>query len=73
MNLIEMPPYQYYLYIFHVVDHLSKYGYVHASLKARALLEVGKALITIIAHSTNRSISNALLTSDQVTSNYLTI
>jgi hypothetical protein len=28
MDLIEMPPYQEYSCILHVVDHLSKYGYV---------------------------------------------
>jgi hypothetical protein len=38
MDLIEMPPYQDYCYILHVVDHLSKYGYVRP-IKARSSLE----------------------------------
>jgi hypothetical protein len=50
MDLIEMPPYQDYLYILHGMDHLSEYGYVRA-LKTRTLLEVGKVSITIIAYS----------------------
>jgi hypothetical protein len=50
MDLIEMPPFQDYMYILWVVDHLSKYGYVWP-LKPRTSLEVGTALITIVANS----------------------
>jgi hypothetical protein len=50
MDLIEMLPYQDYLYILCIVEHLSKYGHVWA-LKNRTSLEVGKAIIIIIANS----------------------
>jgi hypothetical protein len=45
-----MPPFKEYTYILWVVDHLSKYGYVRP-VKTRTLLEVGRALITIVANS----------------------
>jgi hypothetical protein len=45
-----MPPFQEYTYILQVVDHLSKYGYVRP-VKTRTLLEVGRALITIVSNS----------------------
>ena len=50
MDLIEMPPYQEYCYILRVVDHLSKYGYVRP-IKSRTSLEVGLALLSIVANS----------------------
>ncbi len=50
MDLIEMPPFQEYSYILRVVDHLLKYGYVRP-VKTRTSLEVGRALVTIIANS----------------------
>jgi hypothetical protein len=50
MDLIEMPPYQEYCYIFCVVDHLSKYGYIRP-IKARSSLEVGTALLSIVSTS----------------------
>jgi hypothetical protein len=50
MDLIEMPPFQSYSYILRVVDHLSKYGYVRP-VKTRTSLEVGRALVTIVAKS----------------------
>jgi len=50
MDLIEMPPCGEHNYILRVVDHLSKFGYVHP-LKSRTSLEVGNALVTVIATS----------------------
>lgn len=50
MDLIEIPRFQDYVYILHVMDHLSKYSYEHA-LKMRTLMEVGKGLISILANS----------------------
>jgi hypothetical protein len=50
MDLIKMPPYQEYCYILHVVDHLSKYGYVRP-IKARSFVEVGTALLSIVSTS----------------------
>jgi hypothetical protein len=50
MDLVEMPEYNEHKYILHVVDHLSKYGYVHP-LKRRTATEVGDALLRIIATS----------------------
>ncbi len=50
MDLIEMPPFQEYCYILCVVDHLSKYGYV-CPIKARASMEVGNALLSIVSTS----------------------
>jgi hypothetical protein len=50
MDLIEMPPYQEYCCILHVVDQLSKYRYVHP-IKARSSVEVGTALLSIVSTS----------------------
>jgi hypothetical protein len=50
MDLTEMPPFQEYCYILHVVDHLSKYGYVRP-IKARTSMEAGKALLSIVSTS----------------------
>ena len=50
MDLIEMPPFQGWRYIFRIVDHLSHYGFV-APLKQRTSLEVGHALVTILSHA----------------------
>ena len=45
-----MPEYNEHKYILRVVDHLSKYGYVHP-LKRRTATEVGDALLRILATS----------------------
>jgi hypothetical protein len=50
MDLVEMPEYNEHKYILRVVDHLSKYGYVHP-LKRRTATEVGDGLLRILATS----------------------
>jgi len=50
MDLIEMPPFQDYCYILHVINHLSKYRYVRP-IKARTSMEVGNALLSIVSTS----------------------
>jgi hypothetical protein len=48
MDLIEMPPYQDYRYILHVVDHLSQYGFV-TPLAHRSSKEVATSLLAILS------------------------
>jgi len=48
MDLIEMPPYQDYRYILHVLDHLSQYGFV-APLAHRSSKEVATSLLAILS------------------------
>jgi hypothetical protein len=50
MDLIMMPEYNGYNYILRVVDHLSKFGYVHP-IKQRTAVEVGHALLAILSTS----------------------
>ena len=50
MDLVQMPEYNSFNYILHVVDHLSKFGYVHPLVRRNAK-EVGDALVCILSHS----------------------
>jgi hypothetical protein len=56
MDLVQLPEYNGFNYILRVVDHLSKYGFVHP-LRKRTANKVGDALLCIISGSVGPKIS----------------
>jgi hypothetical protein len=50
MDHIEMLPYCGYNYKLQLVDHLSKFGYIHP-MKTRTSMDVGQALVTLFVNN----------------------